>query len=213
MTTESIPLERFNTAADSLIVAMLEDLFCSRELAVRVVLARPFGSVEEAAEYADAALFRLPDEMVRDAVNAHPAIGGKVAPGSHSAKEQSQALASQAGSSAPHRSGEDQGAESTSDTLARIRQVSADYEQRFGYRYLVRAAGLSAADILADLTSRMGNDDVSEWLITRKNLASINDLRLHNAIADHQPAHPTPAHNPTHNPSQHSAPRTQEAAS
>ena len=47
-------------------------------------------------------------------------------------------------------------------TAARIAAGNAAYEARFGRIYLVRAAGRTADDILANLTERLGNDPATE---------------------------------------------------
>lgn len=190
MTVEKIGLTEFNGLPQEDAAALLEELFCCPQLAARVALARPFAMVDQISSYAERALFQLPDAVVMSAVNAHPPIGGKVRPGSLSASEQAAALSEGAGAGeggtdgdapAPAAGAADAGGGATTPMDA-IRRESQRYESVFGYRYLIRAAGLSASDILADLQQRLSNESGSEWLIVRKNLTAINELRVHNTI-------------------------------
>jgi 2-oxo-4-hydroxy-4-carboxy-5-ureidoimidazoline decarboxylase len=52
------------------------------------------------------------------------------------------------------------------------------YEERFGHVFLIRAAGRSGPEILAELERRLGNDDDAERAETVDNLRQIALLRL-----------------------------------
>jgi 2-oxo-4-hydroxy-4-carboxy-5-ureidoimidazoline decarboxylase len=52
------------------------------------------------------------------------------------------------------------------------------YEERFGHVFLICATGLSAAEMLAALRERLGNDVEAERAAVRAELAKIVDLRL-----------------------------------
>ncbi|WP_281376118.1 2-oxo-4-hydroxy-4-carboxy-5-ureidoimidazoline decarboxylase, partial [Pseudonocardia pini] len=56
------------------------------------------------------------------------------------------------------------------------------YEERFGYVYLVCAAGRSAVELLDTLHARLGNDPAAERLVALGELAAINRLRLAEAV-------------------------------
>jgi 2-oxo-4-hydroxy-4-carboxy-5-ureidoimidazoline decarboxylase len=68
------------------------------------------------------------------------------------------------------------------DAGAEIRRALADgnraYEERFGFVYLVCATGRGAADLLADLERRLGNDAERELRIAAGEQAKITALRL-----------------------------------
>ncbi|RYP88270.1 2-oxo-4-hydroxy-4-carboxy-5-ureidoimidazoline decarboxylase [Nocardioides guangzhouensis] len=66
---------------------------------------------------------------------------------------------------------------------ARLRAANAAYEQRFGRVFLVRAAGRSSAEILAELERRLGNDDAAEREETVTALRDIALLRLEGVLA------------------------------
>ena len=59
---------------------------------------------------------------------------------------------------------------------------NAAYEQRFDRVFLIRAAGRSAEEILAELDRRLENDDATERAETVDNLRQITALRLEQAL-------------------------------
>jgi 2-oxo-4-hydroxy-4-carboxy-5-ureidoimidazoline decarboxylase len=52
------------------------------------------------------------------------------------------------------------------------------YEERFGYIFIVCASGRTAAEMLAMLTARLGNDPTREIEIAAAEQAKITALRL-----------------------------------
>jgi 2-oxo-4-hydroxy-4-carboxy-5-ureidoimidazoline decarboxylase len=69
-------------------------------------------------------------------------------------------------------------------TAARIAEGNAAYEARFGRIFLVRAAGRTAEEILANLTERLANDPATEALVTAEQLRQIALLRLETLIEE-----------------------------
>lgn len=84
-------VETFNEIAHDSAVELLEQLFFSEELAVKVVEARPFTNVQSAVDVMNLQLGTLPENVVKQSVNAHPRIGSEVDRGSLSEEEQSAA--------------------------------------------------------------------------------------------------------------------------
>jgi 2-oxo-4-hydroxy-4-carboxy-5-ureidoimidazoline decarboxylase len=74
--------------------------------------------------------------------------------------------------------------ESNSATQAALREGNADYEKRFGHVFLIRAAGRSAEEMLAELRRRLGNDDARERAEVTEQLAQITRLRLERSLAE-----------------------------
>lgn len=168
-TDPGISLDRFNAAEGTdleQLVHNLTGLFGSPELAHSVVANRPYASLDELCDAADCLLAAQSDEVVMAAVRAHPPIGATAAPGSLSEAEQSVAAAS---------------SDSDQD---RVRALNPVYEKQFGYVFLIRAAGLSANEVLAALEKRLGNDPETEWAETRSQLAGINSLRLRGFVQE-----------------------------
>jgi 2-oxo-4-hydroxy-4-carboxy-5-ureidoimidazoline decarboxylase len=68
------------------------------------------------------------------------------------------------------------------DTAGRLAAGNAAYEQRFDRVFLIRAAGRSADEILAELDRRLENDDATERSETVEQLGEIAVLRLESAV-------------------------------
>ncbi|MDT5302312.1 MAG: 2-oxo-4-hydroxy-4-carboxy-5-ureidoimidazoline decarboxylase, partial [Mycobacterium sp.] len=70
------------------------------------------------------------------------------------------------------------------DVRAALAAGNRDYEDRFGYVYLVCASGRSADELLAILTDRLDNDPDTERRVMRNELAKINRLRLKRLLSE-----------------------------
>ncbi|HEX8868279.1 MAG TPA: 2-oxo-4-hydroxy-4-carboxy-5-ureidoimidazoline decarboxylase, partial [Lentzea sp.] len=64
----------------------------------------------------------------------------------------------------------------------RLAAANAAYEDRFGHIYLVCATGLSGAEMLDNLSSRMDNPPDVELRVVNDELAKIAALRLQKLI-------------------------------
>jgi 2-oxo-4-hydroxy-4-carboxy-5-ureidoimidazoline decarboxylase len=73
-----------------------------------------------------------------------------------------------------------------SDAAAEIRRAleagNRDYEERFGYVYVVCATGRSAADLLSDLRRRLANEPAQEIRVAAGEQAKITALRLERLV-------------------------------
>jgi 2-oxo-4-hydroxy-4-carboxy-5-ureidoimidazoline decarboxylase len=127
---------------------------------------RPYAGRAELLAAADALSASLTDEEIQQALDDHPRIGQRAAPGSATADL-----------SAHEQSGVDT---SLSD---RLLAANIAYEARFGHIYLVCAAGRGGEELLADAASRMGNDPVTELGVVRRELGRIARLRLEGMIS------------------------------
>jgi OHCU decarboxylase len=63
-----------------------------------------------------------------------------------------------------------------------LREQNGAYERRFGHVYLVCATGRGAAELLADLTARLGNDPDTELRVAAGEQAKITRLRLEKLV-------------------------------
>ncbi|MGJ6961447.1 2-oxo-4-hydroxy-4-carboxy-5-ureidoimidazoline decarboxylase [Streptosporangium sp. G11] len=171
-----------------------------RAFAREVAALRPYPDLDRLAEAAEAAVRGLDWSGVREALAAHPRIGepprtterppaaepsrgsGPVAgsgrpghpespespePPGHSAREAAWSRGEQAGVGTAGR-----------EVLDRLAEGNRAYERRFGHVYLICATGLSAEEMLARLTERLGNDEDAERDVVRAELAKITRLRL-----------------------------------
>lgn len=131
-----------------------------------VVRGRPYADASALAKQARAGALELTDEELAAALSRHPRIG-----------ERSDGSDAEAGYSRA----EQAGVEATDEQ--RLREGNAAYEARFGRVFLIRAAGRSSAEILAELERRLGNDDVAERAETVTALREIALLRLGKAVS------------------------------
>ncbi len=154
-------IEKFNAlpaqeAADSLYKCL-----ANRRWATEVSSRRPYADAQSFLTAAGNALDRLTDDDWVAAFKAHPRIGerGGDAPES-SQREQSRAM------------------QSAPETLAALEAENRQYEERFGYVFLIRASGRSGEEILSELRRRMKNDPALELAEARRELSKIAGDRL-----------------------------------
>jgi len=144
----------------------------STRWASEMTRARPFASLEELCEKAEAVCESLNEEDWLEAFRAHPKIGETKA-----ATDQSQEAQSW---SAQEQSGVANAARETVDELA---QKNRDYEARFGFIFIVCATGKSPEEMLTILQARIGNDRRDELLIAAEEQRKITRLRLEKLLS------------------------------
>lgn len=129
---------------------------------------RPYDSVAELSEAARAAAEAWTWPEVMEALSEHPRIGQRAAETSRGA---SSSAFEQAAS-----------ARSDPDATAAIRAGNVAYEDRFGWVFLIRAAGRSAPEILLELQRRSQNSVAEEQVEVRAALRDIALLRIARAF-------------------------------
>jgi 2-oxo-4-hydroxy-4-carboxy-5-ureidoimidazoline decarboxylase len=148
--------------------AELDTVCTSSEWQRRLIDGGPYDSADAVYVRSDEAVAGLSSADFDEALAGHPRIGerGRDDHGSQSASEQ-------------------RGMSSASEELTRLmRAGNLAYEQRFGRVYLVCATGLSADELYSRLVTRLGNDDETEDLVARAELAKINRLRLRRLLEE-----------------------------
>lgn len=139
----------------------------STRWARRMAQLRPFATEAELFEVAERVWRGLAAEDWQEAFRSHPRIGERRAPAS--AGETSAAWSRQEQSGVDARDEE---------TLAKLARGNEEYEARFGRVFLVCATGKSAAEMLAILERRLGNDPDSELREAAEQQQQITQLRL-----------------------------------
>ncbi len=129
-----------------------------------VLRGRPYADREALLGVADRAARELDDAELVSALAGHPRIGERASAPEHDAAQ-----------SAREQAGVDRNDAEVAGALA---EGNAAYEARFDRVFLIRAAGRSAAEILAELRRRLGNDDATERTETVDQLRQIALLRL-----------------------------------
>ena len=135
-----------------------------------MVGARPFTSRTHLFGAAEQHWWGLGDGDWLEAFEHHPAIGSDVS-----------VLREKFASTAALSEGEQAGVAGASEaTLEALAQANADYVQRFGHVFLICATGKSAAEMLAALDERIGNELPAELRIAAGEQVKITRLRLQN---------------------------------
>jgi 2-oxo-4-hydroxy-4-carboxy-5-ureidoimidazoline decarboxylase len=161
----ALGLGGFNDLSERQRMHLLFGVCSSPIWARRVPAAAPFPTVEALLDRADRVLAELPDTEIDAALDGHPRIGGRV---DNAASAREQAGVATAGD----------------DVRAALAAGNRQYEEKFGYVYLVCASGLSAEELLAILTERLDNDSETERRVMRNELAKINRLRLQRLLSE-----------------------------
>jgi 2-oxo-4-hydroxy-4-carboxy-5-ureidoimidazoline decarboxylase len=137
-----------------------------------VVAKRPFQNKDALLRVAEAAWAAMGTDDYLEAFRGHPRIGGKDALRAKFAGTQSWAQGEQAGA-----------ATATEAVLDALAKGNADYEAKFGFIFIVCATGKSAAEMLAILQGRLGNDRVTEMKNAAAEQAKITKIRLEKLLS------------------------------
>ena len=110
----------------------------------RLVAARPFGSWDALFTTAERIAGEMPEDEQVELINAHPRLGAPPASVSdHSFREQ----------------GYDR---DTTQAIADLERLNAEYEARFGFRYCVFVAGRARTALVPELVEALTRDRASE---------------------------------------------------
>ena len=161
-------LDNFNHLPVAAASALLAPCVALPGWVAGMVAARPYASIRALRDQGAALAAGWQEAELEQALSAHPRIGEKPA------------------GQAPHSalSRQEQSAVNSADQpLAdALRAGNARYEARFGRVFLIRAAGRSGPQILAELTRRLNNSADAELQECLSQLLAITLLRLEGAI-------------------------------
>lgn len=163
-------LKEFNECAVSAAENALKPCVHIESWIQHLVNKRPFDHVEQLYQAANQQAKNWQWSEVAQALAQHPRIGERKAVKALSVKEQQFSANEQDGL------GNDQ------TIQQEILLGNIAYEQRFGYIFLIRAAGRSADDILKELQRRIRNSAEQEQQEASAQLAEIALLRLKQEI-------------------------------
>lgn len=134
---------------------------------------RPFITEAELLEAADRLWWSLNAEDWLEAFRAHPRIGERKAERPQGERAAAWSAQEQAGATSG-----DAGVQSA------LAEGNREYERRFGYIYIVSAAGKTAGELLSVLRERLENDPETELPIAAGEQARITRLRLEKLLAE-----------------------------
>ena len=158
-------LERFNHLQKDEASIALYSVFALHAWAAEVAAGRPYADLNALFAAAERAWEELDAAGWLEAFKAHPRIGER---GGHSpaASEQEQIRVAQA----------------TTETLAALADENRLYEERFGFVFLIAAAGKTADEILAELRRRMDSDRETELAQAAEEHRKITRMRLQKMV-------------------------------
>jgi OHCU decarboxylase len=161
------PVEKLNRLGREEARAALLACCGSGRWAAAVEALRPFWDVGQLLGIAGRVWRELGPEDWLEAFRAHPKIG------------ESKAAAETGARSREWSEGEQSGARLASDeTLAALASANREYEERFGFIFIVCATGRGAEEMLALLRARMANDPETELRVAADEQWRITELRL-----------------------------------
>ena len=132
-----------------------------------MLAARPFGSDERARNEADRIWKGLGPADWLEAFDHHPRIG-----------ERTTVMPQDTTAAARSSNEQAQVTKATADLKKQLAQVNSEYERRFGFIYIVSAAGKSAEELLSIARSRLLNDRDAELRVAAEEQRKIMQLRL-----------------------------------
>jgi OHCU decarboxylase len=143
----------------------------SREWASQITAARPFKSVDDLIVKADQVWWSLEPNDWLEAFHSHPKIGEKKPAAETGAEAQKWSEDEQSGTR-----------NSGAETMATLAELNREYEQRFGFIFIVYASGKSTEEMLASLRGRLNHGLDEELNLAAAEQAKIAQLRLRKLI-------------------------------
>ena len=159
-------LDAWNKADEATALDAMIACCGARRWASAMVGLRPIGSVAELSEAADHVLGTMKEADWMEAFACHPRIGERKT--AH-ATAKSAAWSKQEQSSA---------ASAEKKVLVELAEGNARYEARYGFTYIVCAAGKSAEEMLGILKRRLASDRAAELLEAAEQQRQITQIRL-----------------------------------
>jgi OHCU decarboxylase len=165
-------LDQFNQLARAEAIISLRTCCGSQRWAKAVADQRPFADLDSVLRSASEVWFQLEKSDWLEAFASHPKIGEKKAQAQQSEQEQRWSEQEQSGASL-----------ATEEAIRRLAQLNREYEERFGFIYIVCAAGKNVEEMLELLSSRIANDPALEIRSAAGEQAKITELRLRKLFA------------------------------
>jgi OHCU decarboxylase len=129
--------------------------------------ARPFAGLDDVLTGADRIWWSLSEADWLEAFRAHPKIGEKKAAAAQSVEAQKWSAQEQAGV-----------AQASARTISELAERNREYEDRFGFIFIVCASGKSSEEMLAIINERIRNNAETELRSAAAEQSKITRLRL-----------------------------------
>ena len=169
---QETPLATLSAQPRDVFVARLAGIFeHSPWIPERAWAARPFASIDTLHAAMLAVLDAASAEEKLGLIRAHPELAGKEAA---------------AGTLTAASTGEQRGAgldQCSADELARLRQLNAAYQARFGFPFVIAVKGLSRYQIMDAVETRLAHDVQTEFQTCLTEIGKIARFRLDALLA------------------------------
>ena len=162
-------VEDFNREPAARAAEALRSCNAAPSFTVEVLAGRPYPDADTLVARAEQVARALPWHEVAEALAAHPRIGDRVAGSSAEAAASRREQASMGGAD--------------DDVRTALADGNRAYEERFGHVFLIRAAGRSPEEMLAELRRRLANDPAAERVEVTEQLAQITGLRVKGLVS------------------------------
>jgi OHCU decarboxylase len=129
--------------------------------------ARPFETLDDVLTQADRVWRSLSEADWLEAFRAHPKIGEKKAATTQSAEAQKWSAQEQSGV-----------AQASASTISELAKRNREYQDRFGFIFIVCASGKSSEEMLAMINNRIHNEPETELRAAAAEQSKITRLRL-----------------------------------
>jgi 2-oxo-4-hydroxy-4-carboxy-5-ureidoimidazoline decarboxylase len=159
-------LEAWNNADESTATEAMLACCGAHRWAAQMVALRPIMNIVALSKAADQVWAAMGESDWMEAFAFHPRIGEREAYAA-SGKSIAWSAQEQAGTS-----------NATNDVMRELAEGNAQYEQRFGFTYIVCATGKSADEMLAILKRRLANDRETELREAAEQQRQITQIRL-----------------------------------
>ena len=162
-------LDDFNRAPADQAVQRLRACNAAPHFAAELVAGRPYRDVETLVHRAEEVTRALPWDEVVIALAVHPRIGDRVEGSSAEAESSRREQSAMA--------------DAGDDARAALLEGNRAYEERFDHVFLIRAAGRSPDEVLAELRRRLDSDEETERAEVTEQLAQITALRVRELVS------------------------------
>lgn len=165
-------IDQLNRLSEVEATAQLSKCCGASQWVDRMVWSRPFENLAEVLETSDTIWEECDVDDYEEAFSHHPKIGNV------------DSLAQKYANTKGWAAGEQQGmAGADRAVIEKLAQGNANYEEKFGFIFIVNVTGKSAAEMLALLEGRLKNDPKDEILIAAGEQNKITKLRLKKLLA------------------------------
>jgi 2-oxo-4-hydroxy-4-carboxy-5-ureidoimidazoline decarboxylase len=162
-------LDDFNRQAADRVLEALRACNAAPRFAPELLGGRPYSDADALVTRAEEIVRGLPWEQVALALAAHPRIGDRVHGGTAEA--------------AASRREQSSMSDADDEVRAALLDGNREYEKRFDHVVLIRAAGRSPEEMLAELRRRLGNDEETERGEVTDQLAQITGSRVRGLVS------------------------------